>query len=432
MAPTWLQKVMIDLRAPLLPIFFALLSACGVAPKRPASTTALTAASAPVPSPLVTVNGLLARESSAPLLPFSVRALDGAFTAEVLAASAPALESKLDEGGAPFAVLSIPIGGAEPMVCVVTNAMRDAGAFVSATLAAAKQRNAFTGMAVPSLRVSVVGDAPLVEAVSGTLQGKTVYEAKFAMLSRPGGSVLCVHDNVGYHATFARVVASLTSTVRHRGWTEARFREVSVMREGERVAGVTQRYGYTGERGERREATYTTVFRGLRAQPSPEEAGGWAAIDYAEIAELNAKGELSSATTAIAFDGKLVGRTAVKRARGNQYTYEGERFGRPLPTGTLKTARPLRTELSRASSMRQFIDGTAKGMHYSRLDEQEDSVRVVDVRVERLSGRKAAVIEEQKRSVCEIGDDGLCAREEVTEPGRPSRMWERLQAEGQL
>ncbi len=351
---------------------------------------------------------------------YAIRAVEGRFSAEVEATGAPAIETELDEDGDPRTTVTIPTGDARPIVCLVTNDMRDAGAFVVRAFTSIKNDAQLDDLELPALEVELAQRAPFVWVSSRGVSATKAVDLRAALLPREGGSLFCLQVGGTERATFSRVVGGLVASARHEGWARTRFAEAAVMRTQGKVNGFAQRFVHDGGR----ETQYGTAFL--------DQGAGWSAFDWANGATVDARGELTASTSAGAVNGTQLFRIDVKRGKGKEYTFDKEVPGQPPQHGSFKATRPITTDLSRAALVRAFVAGKERERTFLEVHEDPENVEPRAIVIRRVSGRTVSFAYGTKKTVlCEIAPDGMCIRGEITDEDGDKRAWERLYVEGE-
>jgi hypothetical protein len=325
-------------------------AACaGVTAPQPASPTTPRAPSAAAPQPPSSATSAPADPAAAaalqklferelePLPPLAFRTPKGV-RGKVEAKSAP--EVKADEG---VEVLSIPIGTEQPVVCTIFEDRIDAaGTIWQATQGFAESVEIL--QLRPAEVVAVAGNAILfTQAVYRvkTDKGWMAGLVELAVHPHETHSLLCVHDEPGYSATFRRIVKGLAGSMTsdHEDTrAKGRFAEVLAIRIASMAVGYSERVIWPREDGGRTSITWN-------AQVLPRSPTEIVAIDSVQREESDARGLLLSATHVRVQNGEVESSFTVTRGEdGKTFRYQGEKAGKKLE-GTFQSKAGLATEL---------------------------------------------------------------------------------------
>gem|GEM_PF-5591218 len=379
------------------------------------------AALAPSPSPLLAADlpALLAREGTAPLHDFRVRAADGAIELHVLAAAPPKASTKR-ENDAAYTIASFSIGAETDVVCTATNQNIDLSHWVATTVA--KMEATLTKM--PTTGVEVVAGRPVfrVDTDGVVVQdGKQKRNlAKFAAVQLDHGVVACVHDDPGYDETFRKAMRHIATRAVTPDVEKPARKVIAVVREGERVVGFDVHQTYAGSKpGEVRETRQGTGIMTSEDRWFAVDAGWSAIVDKEGVVRERSMQRIGAVTT--------VDMSLERKGKG-AFAYEGTVDG-AAKKGTFRVKAPLVTSVSRASALLAFARDTKKEqMALWHFDERTPDA-AVKTTVRRGAGGALRLEENDKVFRCALASSGLCTTviregsdfvvEVVYEEGRP-------------
>ena len=256
---------------------------------------------------------------------------DGAFRAVVPARLAAPIAA--DEQGFRFA---LDAGAGSPIECLVTRAdeLDPAGSLVSFS------RESFEALAAQAGKISIhridavdagaFGASPYLGVTwlyrAKSEDGARVGEVKHLIATRSGRSVYCRHHELGYEATFRRVVAALVESLEPRdrpaapSFSQISTRQVRGMRVGFEHTALVREPG--GElRVETHASTLLPVGRTLEAN------------DSLGIERARPDGSLIQQLYVESNDGALVTNLKLDPAGGGAWRVSGTFQGRPLEQG---------------------------------------------------------------------------------------------------
>jgi hypothetical protein len=344
---------------------------------------------------------LRAREATSPLKDFRVRAADGVFELHVKASAAPSVKNKRHTDGSAYSIVSFPIGGEIDAVCHANATSFDLAHWVDAFL---RQIGA-TLSELPTVEVEVVEGHPVLlvhtEAVVDDEGVKKRHVAKFAVTHFDRGSVACVHDAIGYEATFRDLARHMVGTTKTPEAERPTFRTVEIMHDGDRVFGFDESRVYPGTKpGEQRETSVSSAIL-ARGESWATADGGWQGV-------VDAKGVVSERAVR-RIGAKTVYDMSLERKSPGVFAYEGKVDG-AAKKGTFTTREPLVTMLSRSKALAAFVrDGKRKETAVLHFDEHVPEAAVREVFTH--EGKDQVRIDDRGRSFHCIADArGLCTK----------------------
>lgn len=293
-------------------------------------------ATAPDPAAAAAIQKMLDREL-APLAPVAFKTPKGV-RGKVEAKATPEVENAEDNE-----VLSIPIGTEQPVTCTIFATRIDAGG-TTRRLVDSLAKSLEIVQAFPVDVSEVGGNAILFTQVvyrTKTEKGPMAGVLQVAVQPHETHSLLCVHDEPGYAATFRRIVKGLVGSLvseAEDGRAQGRFAEVQAIRIGPVPVGFSERVMWAREDGGRTSLTWS-------AQLLPRSPSEFVAIDTVEREESDARGLLIEATHVHVHNGEVESNFTVTRGEdGKTFRYEGEKKGKKLQ-GSFKCQAGLATEL---------------------------------------------------------------------------------------
>lgn len=312
----------------------------GEAPSPPATPAAPAAPRPAAPAPAdpaatAVIQKLLEREL-APLAPVAFQTPKGV-RGKVEAKSVPEVKDTGD-----VEVLSIPLGTDQPVMCTIFANRIDAGG-TTRRVADSLAKTLEIVQAIPVEVSEVGGNAILFTQIiyrTKTEKGLMGGVLQVAVQPHETHSLLCMHDEPGYSATFRRIVKGLVSSLVSDDKdtrSEGRFAEIQAISIGSVPVGFSERVMWTREDGGLTTLTWT-------AQLLPRSPTEFVALDSVEREESDARGLLIEATHVRVQNGEVDSNFTVSRGEdGRTFRYQGEKAGKKLQ-GTFKSEAGLATE----------------------------------------------------------------------------------------
>jgi hypothetical protein len=275
----------------------------------------------------------------------------GAVTGMVESASAPTTHPPTESS----TQVDIPIGTASPLSCFVFSSAIDAGGQLAQTMRVVSKL-VDVKMVLPR-DIVAIGEHPLVlidaayTVKSAPTQGGIV---KAAVYDHPTTPLLCLHDEMGYHAAFKRIVSAFAASLKRSDveTKPSRYADLEIEKQDTHPMGFTHADLTDDEDGTRIYRSTSTTFT-LR---SPVELD---ATDTVRTEVWARDGTVSSMSYVEAENGDLSENMTLRHTSGNEYTYEGMHAGKKI-TGTLKTKGPsgfVSDERTCAGVKKLFTDG---------------------------------------------------------------------------
>lgn len=319
-----------------------------------------------------------------------VSALDGKFEGTVLSTAAPKVAGETNDEGLALASLEIPIGTAEPVRCSVSPGRADASRFFAHFMNAARtQRPVVSVVARPSGSVMFL---------SATYTGKGgAGLVKMAVAPRAVGSLACIHDEVGYQASFEKVFLSAIDG-RAAAGGDSDYVEVAQVSERKKPVGFVEiRARATADGG--REAAESFV---ALAQKGDRRAF----LEGMTISKVDKKGELVEMTYVHLVDGVLYEVVKVER-KGASYSYSGEREGKAV-SGAIPTKGPLSAWIGQLAAVRAVAKGERPELRYLVVNDSD--LPAASEVVLRREGGKLVKQEGEGRAEITVDASGVVSR----------------------
>ena len=359
------------------------------------------AAVAPRDSTTPSLDELRTREAPAPLKEFRVRAADGAIELHVKASAPPTTKTHKQPDGSSYSIVSFPLGNDVEASCHANSGALDLAHWVDAVLTETHT----TLVEPPTVAVEVVEGHPILFVhTDGVLeQGgvKKRHIAKFAAMHLDQGSVACVHDAVGFEATFRDLARHVARTSKTPGADRPAFRSISIARDGEQVLGFEELRMYAGPKpGEQRQIALSSGVIGTENAWTTSDTGWFGLVDAKGVVR-----ERSVSRTGAQTDHDMT----LDRKSPGVFNYEGKVKGEPKK-GSFTTKGPLVTHLSRTRSLAAFArDDKRKELALLHFEEKAPEAAVREVVTHEGNGQVG--LEDRGRAFhCTIDPRGLCSK----------------------
>jgi hypothetical protein len=321
-------------RPPAAPVATATTAAATAPPLPPLPAAPPASPPTPAASPSVTERGDLAeldaREAPvAPVVPIDSDAVHGA-----VESAAPPVVTPATDGGA--LRIQAPLGPAASVTCWVYPRVFDPGAQLARVIRGAEK--AVDMQRVVVREVVVAGDYPamFVDALYAPKPpaAKAVGILKVMVVASEAAPMLCLHDQVGYHASFKRVALGLARSLRvdTAHVKTARYATIGVRTVDGRAIQFSRRAIYDVEGGGKISEERLTEFD----PRSPTDLG---AVDTVRSEEWDSKGAVQSLAFVKGAAGVVSERIGLKRANTRDYSFEGTHLGAHVE-GTFRTKAP--------------------------------------------------------------------------------------------
>lgn len=401
--------------------FCLILTSCGGAPKRwggGGGGPSEGKGGKPAPTaPKVDYGALGEREVSGAYPVHPVNALGGALTGQLQATAPPDLRTGASGDGTPQTQLTFRIGAGGPMVCWVRGARTDAGTLLQNHLDEVKKEMEKHGvkgqLQTPEITVEVEGNHPVLYAdvpvvVAGANNEEKRGLIKLGVSTRDGGSLLCMHDEVGYRKTFRRIVGGFVTSLTVAGdRPQPVYTEISIAKLEGKTIGFAELYEFV-------EPTQIRTVQVLTSATTKRVDGktAWTVSDSVRATFATPKGEVISIKSMTVANKKQVTSVELKRGKGPlDYVYEGVVNGTKVK-GSFSTPRLIETESSFAVRAQQVASGKAKDLKYLAYDEEQRVEGPLEITVTR----------EDPKTLSHKADDGRVWTTSIDALGLPERV----------
>jgi hypothetical protein len=281
----------------------------------------------------IDLEALVKRELPAPLAKTKVSLFKGQMSGEIEAAgSIKTDDGKLgDEGEA--AELKVPLGAAGELDCLVYPDGIPAGATISKILSEVSKEVHFERVRLVDVTVVEANPAAYLEADYTATEkdgGKAFGQFKLLFYASLDNPVLCMHDEVGYRASFRRIAEGLFRSLRlPNSILVPRYTEVHVARLGQAPIG----YEHTSLIDGTEDKQILNIDGALFF---PKDPGALIYDDHAITEVVDHHGNTELADYSDIKDGQLQSSVRVARTGDGQYAFKGERRGQPVQ-GTFRS-----------------------------------------------------------------------------------------------
>ncbi|WP_394846344.1 hypothetical protein LZC95_02630 [Pendulispora brunnea] len=164
----------------------------------------------------VTADTLFVRESTG-LKAVSAKSGDGNLAVSVESSAQPTFEAKNN-----VPQVTIPIGAEQPVICLLRGDAPSTGSLLRSLISGVQKEEPKNQITM--LDAAVLGNVPYYLAELQYIDEKTgkplLGALKIAVFGRAGDTLLCMHDELGYRATFKRVAESVAKTLQKKNAEE--------------------------------------------------------------------------------------------------------------------------------------------------------------------------------------------------------------------
>jgi hypothetical protein len=341
------------------------------------------------PSQKFDLQALVDRELPKPLPKARVSVFKGALTGQIEAAGAIKTEDgKLGEDGE-AATLEVPLGtGGDDITCYLYPDGRDTADSISKVLAGAGKAAHFERVRLVDVAVVQETAVVYVEAdYSATSEGQRVFgQFKLMMSDEPDHPVLCMHDEVGYRASFRRIATGFIESLRPAKPSEpARYTELQLVRLGDTLVGFQQQTIHDGDKGLRIISNRSSLFL-------PRSPSQLAFTDEALAEVADPRGNLVFSNHATLENGELITSIDVERLDERRYSFKGKRAGKEV-SGTFrgKGKGGLRSALAIAEALRAGQASRSPELSIEEYHPRFDTTKPVEVVYRRGEGRHVTI-----------------------------------------
>jgi hypothetical protein len=266
-------------------------------------------------------------------------------------------------------IVEIPIGTKAPIRCQVFDESVDPGGTLNSVLA--ESAKVVDYQRVAPAGVAVIGGAPAMFVrtlyVADGANGKLAGALKLAFHAREGAPALCLHDEVGYQATFERVSKGFFEGFKlaNDATAKPKYLEIAKTQLDERDVGFSLTKILAGEKPGWRE------YVSQRTTLIPTSPKDLAVQDSYNTLQVDTKGRLQRGVWVSAESGELTLQVTVTRSAAGKYAYEGTVSGRPVQ-GELSASSSISTPLQSMELLKRKLK--AKKPFSEKLFEYHPSI----------------------------------------------------------
>ena len=203
--------------------------------------------------------------------------------------------------------------------------------------------------------IVAVGEHPLVFVDAAyTVKGEPTKGGIFKVVAfpHPTTPAVCMHDELGYHETFKRIVMGFASSLSHpEAPKPSRFAELQVEKQDGHATGFSHMEVTDDTDGARVYQSISATFT-LR---SPTELDG---VDAVRSERWERDGSISIVTYVEGEGGDISENMTLRHTTGAEYTYEGTHLGKKI-SGKFKTQAPggFLTDERVATAVKRLAEG---------------------------------------------------------------------------
>jgi hypothetical protein len=228
------------------------------------------------------------------------------------------------------------------------------------------------------MAVVPVGDTPVVFVDTlytvNAEGGRALGELKLAAYSAEGVPVLCMHDEIGYRASFQRITLGLVGSLKPKAAAtqKPRFVELHLAKLNQLPIGYNRRAVFHDGK--------TRMNRVSSVMILPRSPKDLQFQDSETMVELDAQNRLVKGVWAKGTAGELTHRIEVEREKNGDYKYEGSFEGKNVQ-GTIKPKdkKGLPSEIAIAAELRVLVKSGKKELKIEEYHPTIDPSKTVDV-----------------------------------------------------
>lgn len=377
----------------------------------PAAATQKPVAAAEQPAPpKQDLEAMARREVSQPLPTKAIAFPDDSFAADVEASTEP--EVAREEGAV---TVNFKIGSEGVANCYFYPEQIDVGGTAHRLLQLVSESVELRQ--VRPVAVSAIGTNPVVFLegmyVGDGPAGKLLGMLKLAIHPTPQGSLMCIHDELGYSKTFRRVIEGLARTFKPKESESlaVRFADLATVKVGEVPVGFQRRRVIEAKDGGRIDEVLTAMLM-------PRSATDLMANDVSEVAIADKAGRISTLQFSSSSNGETELELSMERKEGNTYAYQGTHSGKKV-SGTFKSkdkaGLPGEAYLENVVRTRLF-DGKSAGLAIEQYEPSVDFAKPVEVvlRSSKASARGLSMTIGKLELACVADAAGMVERAEMS------------------
>ncbi|WP_394835866.1 hypothetical protein LVJ94_03015 [Pendulispora rubella] len=270
----------------------------------------------------VSLESLLARESTG-LKAVSAKSGDGSLVLAAESSAQPTFEAKNN-----VPQVMIPIGTEQPVICLLRGDSPSTGSLLRSVVSDVQKdepKNQIT-----MLEAAMLGNVPYYLAELQYLDEKTgkplLGALKIAVFDRAGDTLLCMHDELGYRATFKRVVESVAKSFQKKDAEEPKAPnelEIALAKVQKQPIGYTTERHFITPEGTHVELESSTLL--LRRSPTELMS-----VESVRVTESSKDGIATKIRTISEEGGEQAESITVERKAGGKYHVEGTKSGKAV------------------------------------------------------------------------------------------------------
>ncbi|HXU83203.1 MAG TPA: hypothetical protein VN914_17535 [Polyangia bacterium] len=336
----------------------------------------------------IDLKALVGRELPAPLPKTRVSLFKGQMTGEIEAAGAIKTDDgKLGDDGE-AAEVKVPLGTGGEMSCLVYPEAIPSAATIAKILGEVSKEVHFERVRLVDVKVVEASPAVYLEAeysANDGQGGKVFGQFKMMLHAAADNPVLCMHDEVGYRASFRRIAEGLFQSLRLAGADAGpRYTDIQVVRVGQVPIG----YEITSLLDGKEDKQIVSNDAALFAPRAPDQLA-YADTSSTEVAD--GKGDLVLAVYSKMEEGKPASSVRIDRTAAGQYTFKGEQGGKSI-NGSFKSRgkRLLSSSAVTEELRRSLLSGKSQELTVEEYHPHGDPTKTIDVVYRRKEGRTVA------------------------------------------
>ena len=341
----------------------------------------------------IDLEAMVKRELPAPLPRTKVSLFKGQMTGEIESAGAIKTDDgKLGDDGE-AAEVKVPLGSGGELDCLVYPEAIPAGTTIARVLGEVGKSVHFERVRLVDVSVVEANPAAYIEAdytAPDDAGGKLFGQFKMMLYASPDNPAMCMHDEVGYRASFRRISEGLFRSLRLADADPApRYTEIHVARLGQALMGFVHIALADGKEDRQIVSWDQALF-------FPKTPGTFAYADNSTTEVADDRGNTVMAFYSNLKDGQTQSSVRVDRTAQGQYTVKGERQGKPVE-GTFRSRgkRGLISSRAVVDELRKtLLSGKASDLTIEEYHTNTDPTRTIDVQYKRQKERTVTFLQD--------------------------------------
>jgi hypothetical protein len=334
----------------------------------------------------VDLEALVKRELPGALPRTRVSVFKGQMTGEIESAGPIKTDDgKLEDDG-DAAEVKVPLGPGGEMSCLVYPEGIPAGATISKILTEVAKEVHFERVRLVDVAVVEANPTAYIEAEYSTPDssgGKVFGQFKMMLYASADNPVLCMHDEVGFRASFRRIAQGLFRTLRLANADPApRYTDIHIARLGQVPIGYEHTSLVDGKEDKQIISSDGALF-------FPKGPGSFTCADHSTTEVADSRGNTVVAAYSNVKDGQVQYSVRVDRTGDGQYAFKGERRGQPVEGSfRSRSKRGLLSSLAVIDELRKtLLSGKAADLTVEEYHPDADPSRTIDVVYKHKEGR---------------------------------------------